>query len=176
MKRCAERRQNSNGLIPSGDTFCNQFMNMYQDKTHRESLFFCLMRVYVAKVHGYKNTDVGSKVSIHCALFLHDLILEETHIPFFCFSSIGSYGKYEICIRYVLISSSIWLSWIFYFSSFSLCYCILHKPCPLTSDFCHRWATYTDGIVLDPMENMKYACGTSQSPLIAVQIYLLSWS
>ena len=63
MKRCTARSQNSNGLIPSGDTFCNQFMGMYQDKTHRESLLFCLMRAYVAKAHGHKNPEVGSKVS-----------------------------------------------------------------------------------------------------------------
>lgn len=78
--------QNSNGLIPSGDTFCNEFMSMYQNKAHRDSLLMCLMRAYVAKAHGHKNPVVGSKVSLHCALFLHDLIHVEAHIPFFCYS------------------------------------------------------------------------------------------
>ena len=83
MKMSSASSQNSNGLIPSGDTFCNEFMSMYQNKAHRDSLLMCLMRAYVAKAHGHKNPVVGSKVSLHCALFLHDLIHVETHIPFF---------------------------------------------------------------------------------------------
>jgi hypothetical protein len=49
---------------------------------------------------------------------------------------IGTYMKYEICIRYVLISSSIRLSRKFYCAQFSLCYCKLRTPCPPTLFFC----------------------------------------
>lgn len=78
----------SNGLIPSGDTFLKDFIEMYQDKSHRESLLFCLMRAYVAKAQGHNNPEVGPKVSLHCTWFLHIVCICETLISFHNRSSI----------------------------------------------------------------------------------------
>jgi hypothetical protein len=72
MRNCVVRNSiNNNGLIPSGDKFLHDFIEMYRDKSHRDSLLMCLMRAQVAKAQGHKNPEVGPKVSLHCTWFLH---------------------------------------------------------------------------------------------------------
>jgi hypothetical protein len=62
---------NSNGLIDSGDKFLNDFIEMYKDKSQKDSLLMCLMRAYVAKAQGHNDPQVGPKVSLHYTWFLH---------------------------------------------------------------------------------------------------------
>jgi hypothetical protein len=66
---------------------------------------------------------------------------------------------------YVLISSTILPFQIFYCSHSSLWYCFSHTTIFFHFDFGHLWMNCTDGVVLQIMDNLKYASGTSWSPL-----------
>jgi len=82
---------------------------------------------------------------------------------------IGTYVKYEICIRYVLISSFIYGSLRNFTapsSHFVIAICIHHVFLPyMLLWFLGLVTSYTGSTVSEPTWNMKYASGTSWSPL-----------